>query len=105
VREALVLGGHWLWSGLARMNEFMILKQCFCRLLSHWQHENVDDDALELLEESNMLTLRLTQEQARSAFCFIQVRWRVSRAPIVSLPHALTSEVYRRCGIASRSCF
>jgi hypothetical protein len=43
-------------------------------LLSHWQHENVDDEALELLEESNMINLRLTAEQARTAFCFIQVK-------------------------------
>ena len=44
------------------------------RLLSHWQHENVDDDSLELLEESNMIKLRMTIEQARSGFCFLQVR-------------------------------
>jgi hypothetical protein len=42
-------------------------------LLSHWQHENVNDDALELLEESNMIKLRMTMEQARSGFCFLQV--------------------------------
>jgi hypothetical protein len=44
------------------------------RLLSHWQHESVDDDALELLEESNMVKLSLTPEQARLAFGFIQVQ-------------------------------
>ena len=49
-------------------------KTALCRLLSHWQHENVDDEALELLEESNMIKLRLTAEQARIAFCFIQVK-------------------------------
>jgi hypothetical protein len=43
------------------------------RLLVHWQHENVDDDALELLEESNMIDLRMTPDQARVALCFIQV--------------------------------
>jgi hypothetical protein len=50
-----------------------ILKLCLRSLLLHWQHENVDDDALELLEESNMINLRLTPEQARVAFCWIQV--------------------------------
>jgi hypothetical protein len=43
------------------------------RLLSHWQHKGVDDDALDLLEESNMIQLRLSSEQARVAFCFLQV--------------------------------
>ncbi len=47
------------------------------RLLSHWQHESVDDSALELLEESNMVKLSLTPEQARMAFGFIQVQLRL----------------------------
>ena len=43
------------------------------RLLPHWQHESVDDNALELLEEGNLMQLRLTAEQARLAHCFLQV--------------------------------
>jgi hypothetical protein len=50
------------------------------RLLAHWQHETVDDEALELLEESNMIKLHLTSEQARAAFCFVQVQYITSTA-------------------------